>query len=116
MTPTDEPTTPPKVLNLRHLCVWPAHIAVDTRNIEALRTIPKEDLLFTDSDGETALHYAAINDDTEICKILIKRNIDIVNIKDVENKTAYDWACFLREYNDEDGSHIKTCDFLKKYN
>ena len=91
MTPPTEPTNTIKELNLRDLCVWPAHIAVDTRNIEALRTILKEDLLFTDSDGETALHYAAIN---------------------VENKTAYDWAC---EYNQDYGSHIEICEFLKKY-
>jgi ankyrin repeat protein len=112
MTPTDEPTNTIKELNLRDMCVWPAHIAVDTRNIEALRTIHKEDLLFTDSDGETALHYAAVNDDLEICKILINLNIDIVNIKDVENKTAYDWAC---EYNNEYNSHIEICEFLKKF-
>jgi ankyrin repeat protein len=112
MTPTDETNQ----LYNGHIELSPgatdAHIAVETRNIEALRTIPKEELLFTDSDGETALHYAAINDDTEICKILINRNIDIVYIKDVENKTAYDW---VMEYNEEYKCHIKTCEFLKKF-
>jgi len=89
------------------------HLAVENRNIQALYTFESSQLLKKDRDGETALHYAAINDDVEICKILINRNPDIIHITDVEDKTAYDW---VREYNDEYHSHINTCDLLKKLN
>ena len=89
------------------------HLAVENRDIESIYTFQSTKLLEKDRDGETPLHYAALNDDLDICKILINRNPDIIHIKDIENKTAYDW---VREYNDEYGSHIKTCDFLKKYN
>ena len=88
------------------------HLYVENRNIEGLYTLKKEELLNIDRDGETALHYAVVNDDLELCKILINQNKNIVNIKDVENKTAYDWAMI---YNEEYNSHISVCEFLKKY-
>ena len=89
------------------------HLAVENRDIEALNTFEPSRLLEQDRDSETALHYAAVNDDLEICKILIERNPEIIGIKDVEDKTAYDWAC---EYNNEYNSHIEICEFLKKFN
>ena len=88
------------------------HLAVVNRNIEAIYTFETHRLLEQDQDGETALHYAAINNELEICKILINRNPNIIDIKDIDNMTAYDWAC---EYNNEYNSHIEICDFLKKY-
>ena len=89
-----------------------SHLYVENRNIEGLYTLKKEELLNVDRDGETALHYAAVNDDVELCKILINKNKDIVNIKDIEKKTAYDWAM---SYNEEYNSHSSVCEFLKKY-
>lgn len=89
-----------------------SHLYVENRNIEGLYTLKKEELLNVDRDGESALHYAAVNDDVELCKILIIKNKDIVNIKDIENKTAYDWAM---SYNEEYNSHTSVCEFLKKY-
>jgi len=89
-----------------------SHLYVENRNIEGLYTLKKEELLNVDRDGETALHYAAVNDDVELCKILINKNKDIVNIKDIENKTAYDW---VMSYNEEYNSHSSVCEFLKKY-
>jgi len=89
-----------------------SHLYVENRNIEGLHTLKKEEILNVDRDGESALHYAAVNDDVELCKILINKNKDIVNIKDIENKTAYDWAM---SYNEEYNSHTSVCDFLKKY-
>ena len=89
------------------------HLAVENRDIEAINTFEPSRLLDQDRDGETALHYAAVNDDIDICKILIQRNPNIVGIKDVEDKTAYDWAC---EYNQEYNSHKTVCEFLKGYN
>ena len=79
-----------------------SHLAVETRDIYYLTTVNKDEFLKTDIDGETPLHYASINDDLEICKILISRNPTIINIKDIENKTAYDW---ILEYNLEYNSH-----------
>ena len=87
-----------------------SHLYVENRNIEGLYTLKKEELLKVDSDGETALHYAAVNDDVELCKILINQNIQIVNIKNVENKTAYDLAM---SYNEEYNSHSSVCEFFK---
>lgn len=87
-----------------------SHLYVENRNIEGLYTLKKEELLKVDSDGETALHYAVVNDDVELCKILINQNIQIVNIKNVDNKTAYDWAM---SYNEEYNSHCSVCEFLK---
>ena len=89
-----------------------SHLYVENRNIEGLCTLKKEELLNVDRDGETALHYAAVNDDVELCKILINKNKDIINIKDIENKTAYDW---VMSYNEEYNSHTSVCEFLKKY-
>lgn len=89
------------------------HLAVENRDIEALYTFESVKLLEKDHNGETPLHYAAINDDLEICKILINRNPNIIHLTDEEDKTAYDW---MREYNQEFSSHIEICDFLKKFN
>lgn len=89
------------------------HLAVVNRDIEAIRSFEKHRLLDQDQDGETALHYATINNEIELCKILINRNPNIIHIKDIDNMTAYDWAC---EYNNEYNSHQSVCDFLKKYN
>lgn len=89
------------------------HLAVENRDIEALNTFEPSRLIEQDRDKETALHYAAVNDDTDICKILISRNPNIIHMKDIENKTAYDWAC---EYNHEYNSHQTVCAFLKQFN
>lgn len=114
MTPTQTEYRPAVTTLLEDLVedATDVHVAVENRNIEALYTFDIIRLLEQDCDGETALHYAAINDDLEICKILINRNREIVGIKDVEDKTAYDWAC---EYNNEYKSHNEICEFLKKY-
>ena len=89
------------------------HLAVENRNIEAIYTFDAAKLLEKDNNGETPLHYAAINNDLEICKILINRNPYIIHITDVENKTAYDWMC---EYKQEFDTHTEIYDFLKKFN
>lgn len=89
------------------------HLAVENRDIEALYNFEPSRLLDQDSDGETALHYAATNNELELCKILINRNPNIIHIKDIDNMTAYDLAC---EYNQEYNSHQTVCEFLKKFN
>lgn len=88
-----------------------AHLAVQNRDIEHLTSLSPESLLIKDCDGETPLHYAATNDDLEICKILIKMNPGILQIKDIDNKTAYDWAL---AYNSEYNSHQEVCAFLSR--
>jgi len=89
-----------------------SHLAVENRDIEFLKTVDKDTLLVKDRDGETPLHYAAVNDDLEICELLISRNKKIINIKDIENKTAYDWAS---EYNLEYNTHIDIMIELHQY-
>ena len=103
MTP-DQTENRPAVTTLLEDLVEDAtdvHLAVENRNIEVLYTFEIARLLEQDRD-----------DDLEICKILIQRNPEIIGIKDVEYKTAYDWAC---EYNNEYNSHIEICEFLKKF-
>jgi ankyrin repeat protein len=90
-----------------------SHLYVQNRNIEKLKILSLEFLLSQDNDGETALHYAATNDDIEICKLLIQKCPQLVNIKDVDSKTAYDWA---KSYNEEYNSHIDVCDYFKNIN
>ena len=90
-----------------------AHLAVENKDIDFLKKCDKDMLLIQDRDGETPLHYAAINDDLKICKLLIELNSNIVNIKDIENKTAYDWCL---EYFDEYGSHSNIIGFLRTFN
>ena len=87
-----------------------SHLAVENRDIDYLTNVDKDELSKQDRDGETSLHYAAVNDDLEICKLLVSRNPSIVNIKDVEKKTPYDWVV---EYNLEYDSHINIIYFLK---
>ena len=88
-----------------------AHLAVENRDHTALCALTSESLLTQDRDGETPLHYAATNGNLEMCKLLINMNPDIVHIKDIDNKTAYDWAvAYNIEYN---GTHQEVCDFLK---
>ena len=69
-------------------------------DIESLKLFPIEELLKTDCDGETPLHYAASNGDIEICKILISRCPELNTIKDNENTTAYGLAMlmYMKEY------------------
>ena len=87
-----------------------SHLHVQNRNIIELNKLPKDILLSTDIDGETALHYAATNDDLEICKVLIEDSPELLYIKDIDSKTAYDWA---KSYNEEYNSHLEVCSYLK---
>jgi ankyrin repeat protein len=89
-----------------------AHLAVENKDFEFLKTCDTQLFMAKDRDGETPLHYAAVNDDLEICKLLIERNPDIVNITDIENKTAYDWCL---EYYNEHTSHTKIIKLLVAY-
>ena len=86
------------------------HLAVVNSDINAFTGVEPEAILVPDCDGETVLHYAATQGDLEICKLLININKSIIDIKDVENKTALDWAtAYNIEYN---GSHQDVCDYL----
>ena len=89
-----------------------SHLHVLNRKINEINKLSLDILLSKDIDGETALHYAATNDDLEICKILIERCPDLVNIKDNDSMTAYDWA---KSYNEEYNSHIDVCSYLKMF-
>ena len=88
------------------------HLHTENRNIDALETMNPPLLMLKDKSGETALHYAATNDDVEVCRMLIRRNPALLNVKDNEEKTAYDWVV---SYNEEYKSHTKILEFLKQY-
>ena len=85
------------------------HLAVENRDHEQLKEASKTELEKLDRDGESVLHYAAINDDIETCKLLLELNPDLKNIKCIEGKTALDW---MKEYKSEYNSHQEICDFL----
>ena len=47
-----------------------------------------------------------------VCKTLIRINPKLLNVKDVEEKTAYDWIVL---YNEEYNSHGDMLKFLKDF-
>ena len=85
------------------------HLAVENRDLELLKTASKKDLEILDRDGESVFHYAAVNDDLEICKLLLKLNPSLKEIKCIEGKTALDWA---KEYYNEYNSHLDIITYL----
>lgn len=85
------------------------HIAVENRDHEQLKKASKSNLEMLDRDGESVLHYAAVNNDIETCKLLLELNPNLKDIKCIEGKTALDWA---KEYQSEYNSHQEVCDFL----
>ena len=85
------------------------HLAVENRDHEQLKKASKTELEKLDRDGESVLHYAAINDDIETCKLLLELNPNLKDIKCIEGKTALDWT---KEYQSEYNSHQEICDLL----
>ena len=85
------------------------HLAVENRDHEQLKKASKSNLEMLDRDGESVLHYAAVNNDIETCKLLLELNPNLKDIKCIEGKTALDWA---KEYQSEYNSHQEVCDFL----
>jgi len=76
------------------------HLAVENKDFKFIENSTPESLEIVDRDGESPLHYAAVNDDIEMCKLLLKINPKLKNIKCIENKTALDWALeYHLEYN-----------------
>lgn len=73
-----------------------AHVAVENKDIYTLQHYPQDELLQQDIDGETPLHYAVSNNDLEICELLVSRNRKIIDIKDINGKTAFDYANELK--------------------
>ena len=86
------------------------HLAVENRNHALLKKASKTELEILDRDKESVLHWAAVNDDLETCKLLLELNPNLINIKCIEDKTALDWA---KEYQNEYNSHHIVCNFLK---
>ena len=86
------------------------HLAVENRDLETIKNASKHLINKLDRDGESPLHYAAVNDDLEICKLLITKAPQLENMRCIEGKTALDWAI---EYNEEYNSHVDVCAFLK---
>ena len=86
------------------------HVAVQNRDLKFIENSIPESLEIVDRDGETPLHYAAVNDDIEMCKLLLKINPKLKNIKCIEGKTALDLAFeYYLEYN----THYNLIMFLK---
>ena len=85
------------------------HLAVENRDLETIKNASKDLLSKSDKDGETPLHYATTNDDLEICKLLLSKNPELLNIKCVDGKTALELAIdYYLEYN----SNLEIITFL----
>lgn len=70
------------------------HRAVDTQNCALIKIILEKDVDVNRVDlllGWTALHLAAIHNDTKVVKLLIKKGADMRK-KDRQLKTALDYA------------------------
>lgn len=52
-----------------------------------------------DSDGRSALHFAAINGHTELVEWLVKNNVLPIDIKDKEGRTAFFESCFYKHWD-----------------
>ena len=88
------------------------HLAVENRDLDTIKNASKDLLIRCDRDKESPLHYAAVNDDLETCKLLLSKNPALLNIKCIEGKTALDW---VKEYNAEYNSHIDIINFLNLF-
>jgi ankyrin repeat protein len=88
------------------------HLAVENRDFETLNKATNQDLLNTDIDGETALHYAVCNNDIEISEFLINKYPELLNYRCNDNKTPFDLA---KEYKDEYDTYIKIYNHILRY-
>ena len=89
-----------------------SHLAVEERRYRFIKDVDETELFKTDIYGETPLHHAVGNEDLKMCKLLISRNKKIIYMKDMDMKTAYDWAV---EYNLAYNSHIAIVKELRQY-
>ncbi|XP_022736906.1 uncharacterized protein LOC111289828 isoform X1 [Durio zibethinus] len=79
--------------------------AGQTEIVEFLvKFMSEEDLLVTDSMGNTAMSNAAVHGDTKIAQCLFKRNNNLVTILNKEGKSPVQLAC--------NGNHIDTTHYL----
>ena len=88
------------------------HLAVENRDLDTIKNASKDLLIRCDRDKESPLHYAAVNNDLETCKLLLYKNSELLNIKCIEGKTALEWA---KEYNAEYNSHTDIINFLETF-
>ena len=88
------------------------HLAVENRDLETIKNASKNLINKLDRDGESPLHYAAVNDDLEICKLLLSKSPELLNMKCIEGKTALQWA---KEYHSEYNSHSDIINFLNLF-
>ena len=85
------------------------HLAVENSDFDTINSVKKEELLCIDHDCESPLHYAAANNDVEMCKILLEKQPKLLNMKCSDDKTAYELAL---SYKDEYNSHIDVCNYF----
>jgi ankyrin repeat protein len=88
------------------------HLAVENRDLETIKNAPKDLLIKCDRDKESPLHYAAVNNDLETCKLLLSKSPELLNLKCEEGKTALEWA---KAYHAEYKTHLDIINFLNLF-
>ena len=60
--------------------------ATIVHHLETIKNASKYLINQLDRDGESPLHYAAVNDDLEMCKLLLDKSPELLTIKCDEGK------------------------------
>ena len=61
------------------------------KSLNSLKLVYSSNINYQDNNGNSALHYCAIHNRTEVSKILLKANIDI-SLKNKEGSNAFELA------------------------
>lgn len=67
--------------------------------VKLLAEQPKANLLLQDECGQSALHRAALRDQLEVCRYLLKREPQLKLLKDKKDKIAFEYI--MENANDD---------------
>lgn len=73
----------------------PGHLGI----VKLLAEQPKVNLLVQDECGQSALHRAALRDQLEVCRYLLKREPQLKLLKDKKDKIAFEYI--MENANDD---------------
>ena len=85
------------------------HLAIDNRDFNEIQSASPEELLCVDCDLETPLHYAVTNNDVDFCKILVKKQPRLLDMKCRDGNTPFELAV---SYKEEYKTHLETYNYF----